>query len=73
MGLVSGLIFFPRVSFGKWDQRKKVLMAILAIPVYLGLFAFFFFKLYVLGVDDDCNWCPYVNCLPIEAFDAWCY
>ena len=61
-GILLGLMLMPSVSFGKWDDRRKRIIAVLAFPTILGLFTlglWFFYN----GVNTAqyCPWCQYVN------------
>jgi hypothetical protein len=68
-GIFSGLIFMPKLYFSKADRRKKILFAILSVPILLGLLGVGFY-LFFQNVAVNCPWCTYVDCIPPNAI--WC-
>jgi len=67
-GIVSGLIFLPSIKFGLKDRIIKKTITIICIPV---LFILIFYLIISFYKSDSisCEWCKYVNCLPIN---GWC-
>ncbi|ORX84365.1 rhomboid-domain-containing protein [Anaeromyces robustus] len=67
-GLVTGLIFLPSIKFGLKDRIIKTTITIACIPI---LFILIFYLIISFYKSDavTCEWCKYVNCLPIN---GWC-
>eukprot|EP00301_Raphidiophrys_heterophryoidea_P025641 c8653_g1_i1.p1 GENE.c8653_g1_i1~~c8653_g1_i1.p1 ORF type:complete len:443 (-),score=94.17 c8653_g1_i1:408-1700(-) len=66
VGVAGGIAFMPYIHFGKWDERRKLLMkvvamAVLAVGSLSGLVVF-----YIAPNPDFCKWCQYVNCVPYK-------
>ncbi|KXS18904.1 rhomboid-domain-containing protein [Gonapodya prolifera JEL478] len=67
-GILSGLIFMPTITFGKWDKRRKRILMVLAIPAIIVIFVLLFVSFYS-GRDANCSWCKYLDCIPVM---GWC-
>ena len=63
-GLVSGVIFLPYITFGKWDMtRKRILLAVCGPAlIVMSVLAFVYF--YKIQSTTFCWWCKYVDCVP---------
>eukprot|EP00127_Corallochytrium_limacisporum_P000465 Clim_evm21s13 gene=Clim_evmTU21s13 len=70
MGILTGLIFLPYLTFSKWDARRKRLMLAIAIPLALIVFAIAFIAFYSTQNPNFCSWCRYISCVPFT--DDWC-
>lgn len=69
-GLLSGLIFMPKVSYGRLDKYSKYVTGFVAAPLLIAAFVLVF-KLYYSNIDVSriCPWCKYLNCVdPLP----WC-
>jgi hypothetical protein len=61
-GILSGLLFMPKIYFGKWDRRLKQLGMAAAMPGTVVLLYLFLNSFYT-----NVNFCPgciYFNCIP---------
>ena len=61
-GLMAGILFMPKIYFGKWDKRRKLLFMILAVPALATYFTFTTKSFY--DGTNSCEWCKYFNCIP---------
>lgn len=67
MGILTGLIFVPSISFGKWDGRRKKIAMGLSIPVVILLY-FGAFYAFIDGKDTNtCKYCSVLDCVPPES------
>ena len=58
-GGVSGVVFLPYITFGKWDARRKRCLLLLCIPLLFVLFNLcfvFFFKYQASECVCFCLW-----------------
>jgi len=62
-GIVSGLVFMPSITFGKWDKRRKRLLALISLPILIVMF-YVTLDAFYKG-NTFCPYCKYLNCLPI--------
>ena len=73
-GIVSGVVFLPYITFGKWDARRKKLLLFGCIPLLIFMFGLAFFVFYKIPNTDWCpkadlpdgrqvNTCGYFNCI----------
>ena len=69
-GIVMGLILVPRISFGKWDYRRKVIAFCLAIPAFIAMYFCVFWFFYAGANANYCSWCQVIDCVP--AGTSWC-
>ena len=70
MGIVSGVICVPSITFGPWDLRRKRILIGICIPLWLVMFGGVFFMLFK-GVDlSSCTDCLYIDCVPFAP--GWC-
>ncbi|KAG5458643.1 MAG: hypothetical protein BJ554DRAFT_1096 [Olpidium bornovanus] len=66
-GFISGLIFLPRIHFGKWDRRLKIGAVVVAVPLLVTLYALAVKNFYRSeNPSDSCSWCRYLSCLPVH-------
>eukprot|EP00041_Stephanoeca_diplocostata_P038413 m.1514184 g.1514184 ORF g.1514184 m.1514184 type:complete len:124 (+) comp25214_c0_seq77:2092-2463(+) len=63
-GIVSGIVFLPYITFGKWDARRKKLLLIVCIPLLIIMLLMAVLTFYVIQNDEFCTWCKYLNCIP---------
>ena len=68
-GLLASVLFYPTVSYTKWDQRKKAALICLSLPALATLTVVGLFMLFWEVDSDWCTWCADINCLPVE---GWC-
>lgn len=69
-GFISGLIFLPRIHFGKWDRRWKIAAVAVAVPLLVALYVLALQNFYdKQRPSDSCTWCRYLSCLPVN---GWC-
>lgn len=62
-GVVSGIVFLPYITFGKWDARRKKFLLYLCIPLLFVMFLMAFVVFYLIGNTRWCDSCPYFNCI----------
>jgi membrane associated rhomboid family serine protease len=69
MGIITGFIFLPNLSYGKSAARCRVMTLCACIPLMLILFVVGFIVFYS-NVDANgwCEWCANLNCVGGE----WC-
>eukprot|EP00299_Pterocystis_sp_00344_P011705 c5505_g1_i1.p1 GENE.c5505_g1_i1~~c5505_g1_i1.p1 ORF type:complete len:624 (+),score=120.41 c5505_g1_i1:203-1873(+) len=64
VGVLCGIALLPFISFGKWDQRFKLLFRLIAV-VALATAATVGIALFYKAPDPGfCSWCHYVDCVP---------
>lgn len=70
MGIVTGFIFLPNLSYGKCQARWRTCVVCTFIPLAFVIFLGTFVALYT-GVDANawCGWCSAISCLPVL---DWC-
>jgi membrane associated rhomboid family serine protease len=68
IGVISGLLLIPSITFGKWDARLKTAMRIGSLPLLLAFFSYLG-NSYFGYTEDICTWCKYLDCVPIN---GWC-
>lgn len=68
-GIIAGLVFVPTVTFGKWDGRRKRIMAILAFPALVAIYFVGIWRFYY-EPDSTCDWCGWLDCVPQGS--TWC-
>jgi len=70
MGIVTGFIFLPNLSYGKCQARWRICVVCTFIPLAIALFTVGF-VLFYSNVDSSewCSWCYYLSCAPIL---NWC-
>eukprot|EP00842_Homolaphlyctis_polyrhiza_P006158 jgi/Hompol1/6543/HPOL_005018-RA len=61
-GICLGILFMPKIYFGKWDRRRKLSLMIIAFPLLVIFYALFIKSFY--DGANGCVWCKYFNCLP---------
>jgi hypothetical protein len=62
VGILMGLMLMPSVSFGKWDDRRKRILGILAFPTVVALFTVGLWLFYAgISGAEFCPGCRYVN------------
>jgi membrane associated rhomboid family serine protease len=61
-GLFAGILFMPKIYFGKWDKRRKLIFMALSVPA-LVVFVVLTLKSFYDGANT-CSWCKYFNCIP---------
>jgi len=71
MGIITGFIFLPNLSYGKCQARWRTCVVCTFIPLMIIMFLTGFIIFY-LGIDnkDWCGWCQYLACVPIVK--SWC-
>jgi len=67
-GIIAGLIFLPSIKFNMKDRIIKKTITIVCIPVLFLLMLYLIISFYSSNARK-CEWCKYVNCLPIN---GWC-
>ncbi|KAJ3306612.1 hypothetical protein HDV03_004741 [Kappamyces sp. JEL0829] len=61
-GFFAGLLFMPKIYYGKWDRRIKQFCMFLSFPVILILGYVFLLNFY--ASVNFCPGCKYFNCIP---------
>ncbi|KAI8923148.1 rhomboid family-domain-containing protein [Entophlyctis helioformis] len=61
-GLLLGILFMPKIYFGKWDRRRKYALMVAALPSLIVYFALTINSFY--DGTNTCGWCKYANCIP---------
>jgi len=70
-GVVSGVIFLPYITFGKWDARRKRILIYICTVLLFFMFLMSFLTFYLIGNSEFCTWCKYLNCIPYtDALDC---
>jgi membrane associated rhomboid family serine protease len=62
-GIVSGIVFLPYITFGKWDARRKKILLYVCIPLLFIMFLMAFVVFYLIGNTRWCESCHYFNCI----------
>jgi len=70
MGILTGFIFLPNLSYGKCQARWRTCVVCTFIPLVAVIFVVCLVAFYI-GVDANqwCTWCATINCLHIL---NWC-
>lgn len=70
-GLLSGIVFMPRIFFSKWDKRRKLILAAICLPLVIAGFVYGFIMFYSSSTGQQlCPWCVYLDCVPPNS--DWC-
>jgi hypothetical protein len=67
-GVVSGIVFLPYITFGKWDARRKRLLLVLCIPSLVIMIIVSWLTFYLIQNTEVCTWyvtTPFVQ--PVRA------
>lgn len=67
-GGLSGIVFMPKIAFGKWDRTRKIVLMLAAAPALVLMFVLTLNSFY--ANTNSCEWCKYLDCFPPNA--AWC-
>ena len=68
-GVVSGIVFLPYITFGKWDATRKKILLYVCVPLLLVLMIMAVLVFYKLTNTSFCaevngvNICGYFNCI----------
>ena len=65
-GFFLAFAFFPHISFGKYDRRRKLIGIVFCLLVAVGLLSFLFVLFYVMPIYK-CPYCHYFNCIPFTS------
>ncbi|KAI3647729.1 hypothetical protein MP228_007950 [Amoeboaphelidium protococcarum] len=68
-GTLAGLIFMPKITFGTWDRRRKLLLTLVSFPILAMLLFLGFYQFYT-DPSFKCSWCVWLDCVPPTA--NWC-
>lgn len=70
MGILTGFVFLPNLSYGKCQARWRTCVVCTFIPVVVVLFLVSWIAFYA-GVDANgwCGWCSQISCLDVL---DWC-
>lgn len=70
MGILTGFIFLPNLSYGKCQARWRTFVVCTFIPLVIAFFVILFTVFYI-GIDatEWCTWCVNIDC--IQVLD-WC-
>jgi membrane associated rhomboid family serine protease len=63
-GVLLGAIFMPKIYYSKWDRRRKVIIALLCVPLFIAMFVYGILSFFVVGSQVKCDWCYYLDCIP---------
>lgn len=70
MGIVTGFIFLPNLSYGKCQARWRMCAVCTFVPVCVALFVVAISVFYTsVDVNEWCEWCSAISCLPLL---EWC-
>jgi hypothetical protein len=70
MGIITGFIFLPNLSYGKCQARWRTCLVCTFIPLMLALFIVTLVVFYAeVNVNQWCGWCADISCLPVL---SWC-
>lgn len=61
-GIFAGLLFMPKIYYGKWDHRRKMFLSIISVPAIIFLVVVFLKSFY--DSENLCSFCHYFNCIP---------
>jgi len=61
-GVVSGVVFLPYITFGKWDARRKKFLLLLCVPLLFTMIVLSFLTFYLIQNTEFCTW--YVTAPP---------
>lgn len=61
-GIPAGLLLMPKIYYGKWDRRRKLILMIASLPALAILFYFLLRSFY--NNTNFCPGCKYFNCIP---------
>ena len=70
IGILAGIILVPRISFGKWDGRRKKIAVLIAIPLLIVSYFLAFWFFYDGKDTNTCPWCVLIDCIPQGT--NWC-
>ena len=70
MGVLTGLVLVPHISFGLWDGRRKKIAMIVALPCIAACFFGVFYAFYDGKDTHFCDWCTGFDCVPPGS--EWC-
>lgn len=62
-GLFLSFGLLPYVTFGEFDQKRKLVTVVTSLLLAFGLFITLVILFYVTPIYD-CSWCTYFNCIP---------
>jgi len=70
MGIITGFVFLPNLSYGKCQARWRVCIICTCIPLAIVLFVVSLVAFYA-GVDANgwCTWCSDISCVKVL---SWC-
>lgn len=67
-GVVSGIVFLPYITFGKWDARRKRLLLVLCIPSLVVMIIVSWLTFYLIQNTEVCTWYVTTPCVqPVRA------
>lgn len=67
LGVVSGIVFLPYITFGEWDVARKRLLFLICFPLLIAMFVAAFVTFYQIQNTEFCSWCHYLNCIPYSS------
>lgn len=70
MGILTGLVLVPYISFGVWDGRRKRIAMIAALPIIFFCYFAVFYTFYDNKNTNYCQYCGAFDCVPPNS--AWC-
>lgn len=56
-GVVSGIVFLPYITFGKWDATRKRILLIICVPLLLVMILMSWLTFYLIQNTEFCSWC----------------
>jgi len=70
MGIITGFIFLPNLSYGKCQARWRTCVVCTFIPIAIVIFVVALAVFYAgVNVQGWCTGCAYITCLPVL---SWC-
>lgn len=69
MGVLTGFIFLPNLSYGKCQARWRTCMVCICIPVVIVIFIVSLIAFYYGAQTQWCTFCLYLDCIPVL---SWC-
>jgi len=70
MGIITGFIFLPNLSYGKCQARWRTCVVCTFIPIAIVIFVMSLVAFYAgVNVQGWCTGCAYISCLPVL---NWC-
>lgn len=64
IGLCSGVIVLPFVTFSKISHRSRVILIGFSVPLLVGIYFVLLYAFFKVQSVTDCYGCKVINCIP---------